>query len=110
MNRYKIARARSPERLQELLQQDADLLSDFGMTLTAIDGGLSIVPTEVVTNRKRINPWDMLNVSMGLWEWLLPLLEELRVRRIQGSSAESHRGIECISIDSPRVVRDLAAK
>ena len=82
MNRYKLARARSPERLQEVMEEDAELLSHFGLTLTAIEAGVSVVPTRIVNTKKRVNPWDVMNINMSVWEFLLPLLEELRLRRI----------------------------
>ena len=110
MNRYKIARARSPERLQQLLQMDAELLSHFGMTLTAVEGGVSMVPTSVMKSRKRINPWDVHNVNMSIWEWMLPLLEELRLRRLEGASAQVHGHANGVGVDFAVVGGDLAAK
>ena len=104
MNRYKLARARSPERYQQLLREDADLLAHFGMTLTAVESGLSMVPTRVVKSKKRINPWDVVNVNMTLWEWMRPLLDELRSRRLEGSLASGNGRVDHVNVS------ELAAK
>jgi hypothetical protein len=106
MNRYKLARARSPERLQELLREDADLLAHFGMTLTAVESGVSMVPTRVMNTRKRINPWDVVNVNMSVWEWMLPLLDELRSRRLEGSLTSGNGRVDHVNVN----VSELAAK
>jgi hypothetical protein len=87
MNRYKLARARSPERLKEVLDEDAELLSHFGLTLTAVEAGVSVVPTRILNTKKRVNPWDVMNINMSVWEFMLPLLEELRIRR----TGEDHK-------------------
>jgi len=101
MNRYKLARARSPERLQEVMEEDAELLSHFGLTLTAIEAGVSVVPTRIVNTKKRVNPWDVMNINMSVWEFMLPLLEELRIRRM---------GEDQMSTSTSTSARSMAAK
>lgn len=79
--RYRIARARGT--FKTVVREDAELLSTFGLTLLSVSGGLRVVKDDEVKKSKKngrpqVNPWDVMEIEEGTWEWLHPLLCRLR--------------------------------
>tara|TARA_Y100000034_G_scaffold134772_1_gene204179 strand:- start:1498 stop:1824 length:327 start_codon:yes stop_codon:yes gene_type:complete len=86
MNRYRMAAARGRSSLEEAVQEDQDLLGEFGLGLTSLEGGLRLVFLARV--RGKINPWDVNHLSLKMWGWVRPLLIELRDLRAYKAEME----------------------
>ena len=83
--RYRIARVRSESAFQALLEQDRKLLAEFGLQLVSVDVGVNVVKAENVKKGK-VNSWDLMSFDERTWGIMLPLLEELRMRAVQGAA------------------------
>lgn len=79
MNRYRVALAKGRNEYEKAIQDDSDLLKAFGMMMTSTDGGVHFIKEKAKGGR--INPWDLMSVNFQMWDWLRPLLLELKDRR-----------------------------
>lgn len=91
--RYKKARAKGREFFQAAVEEDQELLAEFGMILLSVDSGLRIAVKKSLRGKK-INPWDAIEMSSRIWGWLRPLLVELaEYRKLKATaSAEGSEG------------------
>ena len=80
LNRYAIARAKSREHFHRVFEEDKDLLDGFGLGLLSVDSTIRVVEKKKLRGDK-INAWDVTEIGPSTWEWLQPLLVELKERR-----------------------------
>ena len=80
ISRYMKARAQGKEEYTRVLEEDQRLLDTFGVGLLSAENSLRVVIKKKLRG-SRINPWDVIEVGPALWEWLRPLLVELRELR-----------------------------
>ncbi len=93
LDRYAVARTVSVEEYQRVIKEDETLLDQFGLGLISADSTLRVVVKKKIRS-KHINPWDVINLSPQIWEWLRPMMVELVERRAAaiatGSASEEH--------------------
>ena len=83
-NRYQRALATGgPDKYRAVVKEDTELLSSFGLQLTSVEGGGIMTAVESELKGARINPWNLLGFDMKAWNWLRPILLELREARGQ---------------------------
>lgn len=75
-NRYRRARALGTEAFESQVEEDKQLLSEFGLRLLDVSGGLTVA-FEGELKGAKINPWNCTTIDGKLFEWMQPLLEEL---------------------------------
>lgn len=74
LSRYKTALAKGREAYEKVVEEDQRLFEVFGLTLLSVEPGVRVCPS---AKRKKINPWDVIQIESKLWVWLRPLLVEL---------------------------------
>lgn len=79
-NRYHMALARGTEDYEVAIEEDAQLLKEFGLRLMGVQGGITAA-VEAEIKKGKINPWNVLEINSKTWEHLRPLLLELRHAR-----------------------------
>lgn len=81
--RYRVARAMGQSAFDRAVQEDQELLDEFGLKLLFVDPGVrAAIKSELRENR--INPWNVIEIDGKTWKWLRPLLLELREARDAG--------------------------
>jgi len=94
-HRYRMAQAKGKRALEEAVAEDAELLRAFGARLLSAQGGLRVA-MEKELRGEHVHPWNIVLIDSKTWEWIRPLLLELRRSREAG---ESHpRGADIISL------------
>jgi len=91
MDRYRLALTRGETAYHDAVEEDRDLLSQFGLGLLSVQNGLRLVSSRAA-NKGKINPWDVMPMSPQVWKWLRPLLLELEERRSGLIDAASGEG------------------
>lgn len=79
-DRYRMALARGQEAYEKAIDEDTELLKHFGLRLLSVQGGVRAA-VESELKGKRIDPWNVLEISTKTWGWLRPFLVELKHKR-----------------------------
>jgi hypothetical protein len=82
--RYRLAQAKGKRALEEAVAEDAALLRDFGARLLSVQGGLRVAMEKELRGDK-VHPWNVVSIDTKTWEWVRPLLLELRKSREAGA-------------------------
>ncbi|MEE9365172.1 MAG: hypothetical protein V3W44_00660 [Dehalococcoidales bacterium] len=77
MNRYRVARALGPEKYEEVVKEDKELLQLYGLQLMHVNCGLTAA-LEKELDGQRIHPWNVIEFNEKAWKWIRPLLLRLR--------------------------------
>lgn len=83
-SRYRKALALGQGRFEEAVEEDETLLSEFGLRLLSVEGGLSAALESEVKGGK-VHPWHIAEINAKTWGWLRPLLLELSKSRQEAS-------------------------
>lgn len=86
IHRYSIAKAQGREVFHRMFEEDRNLLDGFGIGLLSVDTTVRVVVKKKVRGNK-INAWDVNEVGSSTWEWLHPLLVELRELRSKADTS-----------------------
>ena len=79
-SRYHVARARGRAHYEKAIDDDRELLEEFGARLLSVHSGLRIA-LEGELRGEKVHPWNVLSIDSKTWEWLRPLLRELSAQR-----------------------------
>jgi len=85
-NRYRIARAMSREKYEEVVREDEALLGLFGLRLLSVHSGVRAAVEDEI-KEDRINPWNVVSIDEKTWTWLRPLLCRLRTSEARSALA-----------------------
>ena len=81
-DRYRMARATSAAAYCAAVKEDTELLSQFGLQLLSADSGVrAAIESEVA--KGVVNAWNIVAIDTKTWDWLRPLLIELKAARIE---------------------------
>jgi hypothetical protein len=78
--RYQDAKNISRSNYEEILDYDQELLSDFGLRLLYAETTVRAAIEKEIKG-KTIEPWNVVELQEKTWDWIRPLLEELRSLR-----------------------------
>jgi hypothetical protein len=88
MARYRLARAKGKDAYEQVYREDFELLAWFGLRLLAVDGCVRAA-VEAEIRGTEINPWTVIEINMKAWDWMQPLLVELKARQSETGIAGS---------------------
>jgi hypothetical protein len=77
MNRYRVALALGRDAYEAAVNEDVKLLENFGLKLLSVD---ECVRAAVISELRgnTVHPWNVIEISTKVWDWLRPLLLQLR--------------------------------
>lgn len=74
-NRYRQALAKGRQEYEQAIDEDKELLREFGLVLLATEnGGVRAAVQSELRGKDKIDPWNVIELSMKAWNWLRPLL------------------------------------
>jgi hypothetical protein len=77
-NRYRIALAMGRDAYKAAVDEDAELLEYYGMKLLSVEDSVRAAVNSELRGSKVIHPWNVVEISMKVWNWVRPLLVRLR--------------------------------
>ncbi len=80
--RYRIARAMGRREFEAAVEEDQELLAQFGARLMSVQGGVRAALECELKSDGKVHPWNLVGVDEKTWEWLRPLLVELAGHRV----------------------------
>ncbi len=79
MNRLKAVVGSGTAALRKVVEEDTELLAHFGFRVLSYDlHGVRGCLVSEVGNRKKIDPWHLIELDPKVWGWLHPLLVAAR--------------------------------
>ena len=78
--RYRVARARGQAHYEAIVETDRELLGAFGAGLLSAGGGVRVFMKAGIRNG-RVNPWDVIEVGPKVWDFIRPILIEVKELR-----------------------------
>lgn len=74
-NRYRAALSKGRQAYEQAIDEDKELLQEFGlMLLSTENGGIRAAMESELRGKDKIDPWNVIELSMKAWNWLRPLL------------------------------------
>lgn len=74
-NRYRAALCKGRQAYEQAIDEDKELLLEFGLVLLSTEnGGVRAALQAELRGKDKIDPWNVIELSMKAWNWLRPLL------------------------------------
>lgn len=79
--RYSVAKAMGEEAFKQAVDEDEELLREFGLKLLSVDCGVQAAAAKEVKGG-RVNPWSVIHFGGKEWNFVRALLLELKQLRV----------------------------